>query len=239
MELAFEGLKKSFKKRMVVSGTDIKLKNNEIVGLLGPNGAGKTTTFKMVIGLLKPDAGSIYLDSNDISKLPVYKRALLGIGYLPQETSVFRNLTVEENLKAILQVRKIKKQEISKRVDWALNEFGLTKLKNNNAWSLSGGERRRTEIARALVTYPSFMLLDEPFTGVDPISVSEIQDMIISLKKRNIGILITDHSVREMLTICDRAYIMFDGKIIKHGNPEEIISSENVRNVYLGDKFKI
>ena len=217
----------------------VNVKQGEIVGLLGPNGAGKTTTFYMVVGLIKPDEGNVYLDETDITKMPMYKRAQLGIGYLPQEASVFRKLSVEDNIKAILEMRKIPKQEQKEKLESLLEEFGLNHVRKNNGDSLSGGERRRTEIARALAVDPKFILLDEPFAGVDPIAVEDIQTVVAKLKYKNIGILITDHNVNETLSICDRAYLLIEGKIFKHGTAEELANDEHVRRLYLGRNFEL
>ncbi len=217
----------------------MNVKQGEIVGLLGPNGAGKTTTFYMVVGLIKPDEGNVFLDETDITKLPMYKRAQLGIGYLPQEASVFRKLSVEDNIKAILEMRKISKEEQKEKLESLLEEFGLNHVRKNNGDSLSGGERRRTEIARALAVDPKFILLDEPFAGVDPIAVEDIQTVVAKLKYKNIGILITDHNVNETLSICDRAYLLIEGKIFKHGTAEELANDEHVRRLYLGRNFEL
>lgn len=238
-ELIIEKLRKSYKKKFVVNEISFNVKQGEIVGLLGPNGAGKTTTFYMVMGLVKPFSGNIYLDNIDITMLPMYKRARLGIGYLAQEPSVFRKLTVEENLLAVLELLNLSKNEIIKKKDALLNELGITRLAKQKAYSLSGGERRRTEIARALVTDPKFLLLDEPFAGIDPKAVAEIQTMIMHLKSRNIGILITDHNVRETLSITDRAYIIYEGKILISGTAEELIKDKTAKKIYLGEKFKM
>jgi lipopolysaccharide export system ATP-binding protein len=224
---------------MVVNHVSISVKQGEIVGLLGPNGAGKTTTFYMVVGLIKPDEGHVYLDDKDFTKLPMYKRAQMGIGYLPQEASVFRKLSVEDNIKAILEMTKLTKQEQKAKQEALLEEFGLQQVRKNNGDSLSGGERRRTEIARALAVDPKFMLLDEPFAGVDPIAVEDIQTVVARLKFRNIGILITDHNVNETLSICDRAYLLIEGKIFKHGTAEELADDEDVRRLYLGKNFEL
>lgn len=209
------------------------------MGLLGPNGAGKTTTFYMVVGLIKPDEGNVYLDETDITKMPMYKRAQMGIGYLPQEASVFRKLSVEDNIKAILEMTKFSKQEQKEKLESLLEEFGLNHVRKNNGDSLSGGERRRTEIARALAVDPKFILLDEPFAGVDPIAVEDIQTVVAKLKFKNIGILITDHNVNETLSICDRAYLLIEGKIFKHGTAEELANDEHVRRLYLGRNFEL
>jgi lipopolysaccharide export system ATP-binding protein len=215
------------------------VKQGEIVGLLGPNGAGKTTTFYMVVGLIKPDAGSVMLDNEDITRFPMYKRAQLGIGYLPQEASVFRKLSVEDNIMAVLEMTKLTKKERMVKLDSLLDEFNLGHVRKNNGDSLSGGERRRTEIARALAVDPRFILLDEPFAGVDPIAVEDIQSVVARLKYKNIGILITDHNVNETLSICDRAYLLIEGKIFKHGSAEELAEDEHVRRLYLGTNFEL
>ena len=209
------------------------------MGLLGPNGAGKTTTFYMVVGLIKPDAGSVMLNNEDITRLPMYKRAQLGIGYLPQEASVFRKLSVEDNIMAVLEMTKLSKQERKIKLESLLDEFNLHQVRKNNGDSLSGGERRRTEIARALAVNPKFILLDEPFAGVDPIAVEDIQSVVARLKYKNIGILITDHNVNETLSICDRAYLLIEGKIFKHGTAEELAEDEQVRRLYLGTNFEL
>jgi lipopolysaccharide export system ATP-binding protein len=232
-------LVKSYSNRTVVDHVSVNVKQGEIVGLLGPNGAGKTTTFYMVVGLIKPDEGQVYLDEQDITKLPMYKRAQLGLGYLPQEASIFRKLSVEDNLKAILEMTKMPKPEQKEKLEALLDEFGLQHVRKNNGDSLSGGERRRTEIARALVVDPKFILLDEPFAGVDPIAVEDIQAVVARLKYKNIGILITDHNVNETLSICDRAYLLIEGKIFKHGTAEELAADEQVRRLYLGRNFEL
>jgi lipopolysaccharide export system ATP-binding protein len=215
------------------------VKQGEIVGLLGPNGAGKTTTFYMVVGLIKPDEGQVFLDQQDISRMPMYKRAQMGIGYLPQEASVFRKLSVEDNIMAILEMTDLTKAQQKDRLESLLDEFRLHHVRKNNGDSLSGGERRRTEIARALAVDPKFILLDEPFAGVDPIAVEDIQSVVARLKYRNIGILITDHNVNETLSICDRAYLLIEGKIFKHGTAEELAEDEQVRRLYLGRNFEL
>ena len=224
---------------MVVNHVSVKVKQGEIVGLLGPNGAGKTTTFYMVVGLIRPDEGTVFLDQADITKLPMYKRAQLGLGYLPQEASVFRKLSVEDNIKAILEMTDLSKAEQKAKLESLLDEFGLHHVRKNNGDSLSGGERRRTEIARALAVDPKFILLDEPFAGVDPIAVEDIQTVVARLKHKNIGILITDHNVNETLSICDRAYLLIDGKIFKHGTAEELADDDQVRRLYLGRNFEL
>jgi len=223
----------------VVDHVSVDVKQGEIVGLLGPNGAGKTTTFYMVVGLIKPDEGEVFLEESDITKLPMYKRAQLGIGYLPQEASVFRKLSVEDNIKAILEMTKLSKKEQKEKLEALLDEFRLHHVRKNNGDSLSGGERRRTEIARALAVDPKFILLDEPFAGVDPIAVEDIQTVVARLKYKNIGILITDHNVNETLSICDRAYLLIEGKIFKHGTAEELAANEQVRRLYLGRNFEL
>ncbi|HET9055518.1 MAG TPA: LPS export ABC transporter ATP-binding protein [Chitinophagaceae bacterium] len=232
-------LVKTYSGRTVVSNVSINVKQGEIVGLLGPNGAGKTTTFYMVVGLIKPDEGNVFLGEEDITKLPMYKRAQYGIGYLPQEASVFRKLSVEDNIKAILEMTGLGKQEQKEKLEDLLTEFGLHHVRKNNGDSLSGGERRRTEIARALAVDPKFILLDEPFAGVDPIAVEDIQTVVARLKYKNIGILITDHNVNETLSICDRAYLLIEGKIFKHGTAEELADDEQVRRLYLGRNFEL
>jgi lipopolysaccharide export system ATP-binding protein len=232
-------LVKSYHNRTVVDRVSVNVKQGEIVGLLGPNGAGKTTTFYMVVGLIKPDEGQVFLDDQDITRLPMYKRAQLGLGYLPQESSVFRKLSVEDNIKAILEMTRMTKKEQKDKLEGLLDEFRLHHVRKNNGDSLSGGERRRTEIARALAVDPKFMLLDEPFAGVDPIAVEDIQTVVARLKHKNIGILITDHNVNETLSICDRAYLLIDGKIFKHGTAEELAADEQVRRLYLGRNFEL
>jgi lipopolysaccharide export system ATP-binding protein len=239
MTIRAEALIKEYNKERVVNEVDLQVERGEIVGLLGPNGAGKTTTFYMILGLINPDGGEIYLDQHNISKFPVYKRARLGIGYLPQEASIFRKLTVGENLKAILEYRDLSNQEMESIITELLAEFHIENLRNRKGFQLSGGERRRVEIARALAADPAFILLDEPFAGVDPIAVNDIQEIIKYLKNRGLGVLITDHSVRETLSITDRAYIMHEGKILLSGSAEEIAENEQARKFYLGDKFKI
>ncbi|MEN9350874.1 MAG: hypothetical protein RL372_1852 [Bacteroidota bacterium] len=217
----------------------VTVKQGEIVGLLGPNGAGKTTTFYMVVGLIKPDEGTVFLNEEDITKLPMYKRAQMGIGYLPQEASVFRSLSVEDNILAVLEMTSLSKEERLLKLESLLDEFNLQLVRKNNGDSLSGGERRRTEIARALAVDPKFILLDEPFAGVDPIAVEDIQTVVAKLKTKNIGILITDHNVNETLSICDRAYLLIEGKIFKHGTAEELAEDEDVRRLYLGTNFTL
>lgn len=232
-------LVKSYKGRTVVKEVSVNVSQGEIVGLLGPNGAGKTTTFYMVVGLIKPDAGSVFLDDQDITKLPMYKRAQMGIGYLPQEASVFRKLSVEDNIMAVLEMTKLTAGERQHKLEVLLDEFNLHHVRHNNGDSLSGGERRRTEIARALAVDPRFILLDEPFAGVDPIAVEDIQSVVARLKYKNIGILITDHNVNETLSICDRAYLLIEGKIFKHGTAEELADDPQVRRLYLGTNFEL
>jgi len=230
---------KSYSGKKVVKDISLQLKQGEIVGLLGPNGAGKTTSFYMIVGLIKPNSGKIYLDQEEITKFPMYKRAQYGIGYLAQEASVFRKMSVEDNILSVLQLTKLSKKDQNKRMESLLDEFGLTHIRKNRGDLLSGGERRRTEIARALATDPSFILLDEPFAGVDPLAVEDIQKIITKLTKKNIGILITDHNVRETLAITDRTYLMFEGNILKDGKPEELADDETVRKVYLGQNFEL
>lgn len=232
-------LVKSYRKRVVVNEVSINVNQGEIVGLLGPNGAGKTTTFYMFTGIVRPNAGKVYLNEKNITRKPMYQRARMGIGYLSQEPSVFRNLTVRQNLVSVLEFHSLKKSEIKERVDRLIEEFGLEKVVNNKGYSLSGGERRRTEIARALVTNPKFILLDEPFAGVDPIAVEDIQQIVAELKNRNIGIFITDHNVHETLAITDRAYLMFEGKILREGTAEQLAEDEEAKKLYLGRQFKL
>jgi lipopolysaccharide export system ATP-binding protein len=234
-----KNLVKQYKSRKVVNDVSVSVKQGEIVGLLGPNGAGKTTTFYMVVGLISPDAGQVFLNEEDITKLPMYKRAQLGLGYLPQEASVFRKLSVEDNIMAVLEMTKLSKEEREAKLESLLDEFNLHHVRKNNGDSLSGGERRRTEIARALAVDPKFILLDEPFAGVDPIAVEDIQQVVAKLKHKNIGILITDHNVNETLSICDRAYLLIEGKIFKHGTAEELAADERVRRLYLGTNFEL
>ncbi len=237
MILRAENLLKKYKKRTVVNNVSVQVGQGEIVGLLGPNGAGKTTSFYMMVGLIKPNGGKIFLDDKDITELPMYKRAKLGIGYLAQEASIFRSLTVEENIMAPLEMGDLNKQARREKVDSLLEEFSLTHVRKSQGMVLSGGERRRTEIARALAVDPKFVLLDEPFAGVDPIAVEEIQSIVSKLKKKNIGILITDHNVDETLTITDRAYLMVEGKLFKSGSAEDLANDPMVRKVYLGQNF--
>jgi lipopolysaccharide export system ATP-binding protein len=239
MKLHAENITKTYRGRKVVNDISVNVNQGEIVGLLGPNGAGKTTSFYMIVGLIKPLSGHIYLEDTDITKFPMYKRAQSGIGYLAQEASVFRKLTVEQNIKSVLELTKLSKQEQHDKTEALLEEFGLNHIRKNRGDLLSGGERRRTEIARALATDPKFVLLDEPFAGVDPVAVEDIQKIVAHLKKRNIGILITDHNVQETLAITDRTYLMFEGKILKTGTPEELAQDEMVRKVYLGQNFEL
>lgn len=239
MKLRADNLVKKYRGRTVVNGVSFEVNQGEIVGLLGPNGAGKTTSFYMVVGLIKPYSGKVYLDDKVITRDPMYRRAQKGIGYLAQEASVFRKLTVEQNIKAILQMRSLSRAEQDKKMERLLDEFGLQHIRKNRGDLLSGGERRRTEIARALAVDPKFILLDEPFAGVDPIAVEDIQGIVASLKKRNIGILITDHNVQETLAITDRTYLMFEGSILKYGTAEELAADEQVRKVYLGQNFEL
>ncbi len=234
-----ESLAKSFRKKKVVDDVSVEVRQGEVVGLLGPNGAGKTTTFHMVVGLTQPDSGSVFLDDREITSLPMYLRARSGISYLPQEPSIFRKLTVEENVLAILETLPLKPGEKRAKLAEVLDELGLTQLARSRGYTLSGGERRRAEITRALVTSPSFMLLDEPFAGIDPIAIGDIQKIIEHLKARGIGILVTDHNVRETLKITDRAYIMNDGKIFCAGNPEELADNEDVKRLYFGKDFRL
>lgn len=239
MILKAENLKKKYKTRTVVNDVSVQVSQGEIVGLLGPNGAGKTTSFYMIVGLIKPNEGHIYLDGEEITALPMYQRARKGLGYLAQEASVFRKLTVEENIMSVLEMRDMTQQSRKDKVDELIDEFSLHKVRKNLGMSLSGGERRRTEIARALAVDPKFVLLDEPFAGVDPIAVEEIQTIVAKLKNKNIGILITDHNVDETLSITDRAYLMVDGKLFKSGTAEELANDAQVRKVYLGQNFEL
>ena len=239
MKLYTENLVKKYRNRTVVDHVSIEVEQGEIVGLLGPNGAGKTTSFYMIVGLIRPKVGKIFLDEEEITALPVYMRARKGIGYLAQEASVFRNLSVEDNLKAVLEMSGFPKREQQERMETLLNEFGLQKIRKSKGIQLSGGERRRTEIARALALKPKFILLDEPFAGVDPIAVEDIQTIVSHLKDKNIGILITDHNVHETLSITDRAYLLFEGKILKSGTSAQLAEDEHVRKVYLGKNFEL
>jgi lipopolysaccharide export system ATP-binding protein len=239
LTLHSKGLVKRYKKRTVVDEVSIKVKQGEIVGLLGPNGAGKTTTFYMMVGLVRPNKGRIFLNEKDLTKMPMYKRARMGIGYLSQEASVFRNLTVRENLESVLQFLSVPKKQIDLKIEKLIEEFGLHKVVNSKGYSLSGGERRRCEIARALVTDPKFILLDEPFAGVDPIAVEDIQQIVSGLRHQNIGILITDHNVHETLAITDRAYLMFEGKILMEGSADVLAEDEKAKKLYLGKQFKL
>ena len=239
MKLSTENLVKKYHNRTVVDHVSIDVEQGEIVGLLGPNGAGKTTSFYMIVGLIKPGEGKILLDKEDITSLPVYMRARRGIGYLAQEASVFRNLSVENNIRAVLEMSGFPKEEQQERLETLMNEFGLQKIRKSKGIQLSGGERRRTEIARALALKPKFILLDEPFAGVDPIAVEDIQEIVSHLRDKNIGILITDHNVHETLTITDRAYLLFEGRILKSGTASQLANDEHVRKVYLGKNFEL
>ena len=239
MKLSADGIEKSYKGRKVVKGISLELNQGEIVGLLSPNVAGKTTSFYMIVGLIKPNDGSIYLDNQEITKFPMYQRAQSGIGYLAQEASVFRKLSVENNILSVLQMTNLPKDLQKEKMESLLEEFGLNHIRKNRGDLLSGGERRRTEIARALATDPKFVLLDEPFAGVDPVAVEDIQRIVAHLKKKNIGILITDHNVQETLAITDKTYLMFEGSILKAGTPEELADDEMVRKVYLGQNFEL
>jgi len=239
MILRAEGLIKKYRNRTVVKGVSINLKQGEIVGLLGPNGAGKTTSFYMIVGLIKANGGKIFLDNKDITSYPVYKRAKLGIGYLAQEASVFRRMSIEDNIKAVLETTNFTKEYQEEKLESLLDEFGLQHIRKSEGIQLSGGERRRTEIARCLAINPAFILLDEPFAGVDPIAVEDIQQIVYKLKDKNIGILITDHNVHETLSITDRSYLLYDGNILKSGTAEELAEDEDVRRVYLGQNFEL
>lgn len=239
IKLYTDNLVKKYRSRTVVKGVSVEVEQGEIVGLLGPNGAGKTTTFYMIVGLVTPFSGKIYLDNEDITKEPVYKRAQKGVGYLAQEASVFRKLSIEDNIKAVLEMSDMSKEEQRERLENLIDEFGLQKIRKSLGIQLSGGERRRTEIARALAIKPKFILLDEPFAGVDPIAVEDIQEIVAKLKEKNIGILITDHNVHETLSITDRAYLLFEGSILKAGNAKELAEDEQVRRVYLGKNFDL
>jgi lipopolysaccharide export system ATP-binding protein len=239
MILRAENIVKKYRKRVVVREVSFDVRQGEIVGLLGPNGAGKTTSFYMIVGLIQPLSGKIYLDDEDITKLPVYKRAKKGIGYLSQEPSVFRKLSIEDNLRAVLEMTAYSKEYQNEKVETLLNEFGLQHIRKSKGIQLSGGERRRTEIARALAIDPKFILLDEPFAGVDPIAVEDIQQIVVKLKEKNIGVLITDHNVHETLSITDRSYLLFEGSIMKSGTAEDLANDEDVRRVYLGQNFEL
>ena len=239
MILRTEDVVKKYRSRTVVKGVSVNVQQGEIVGLLGPNGAGKTTTFYMIVGIIKPYAGKVFLDDQEITKMPMFKRAKAGVGYLAQEASVFRNLTVEDNIMGILEFTRLNKAEREAKLESLLNEFGLQHIRKSKGIQLSGGERRRTEIARALAMDPKFLLLDEPFAGVDPIAVQDIQGIVAKLKEKNIGILITDHNVHETLAITDRAYLLFEGSVLKSGTPEELANDEMVRRVYLGNDFEL
>ena len=239
MKLRSQNLVKQYGAKRVVNDVSVEVNQGEIVGLLGPNGAGKTTSFYMFVGLVRPDEGQVFLEDTEISSWPMFKRAQHGIGYLPQEASVFRELSVEENIQAILEMTKLSKKEQEEKLESLISEFGLGKVRKNLGKVLSGGERRRTEIARALATDPKFVLLDEPFAGVDPIAVEDIQQIVAKLKQKNIGILITDHNVQETLSITDRAYLLFEGKLLKHGTAQELANDEMVRKVYLGQNFEL
>ncbi|MDD3807843.1 MAG: LPS export ABC transporter ATP-binding protein [Candidatus Marinimicrobia bacterium] len=238
-KLRTENFVKIYGKRRVVDNVSVNASKGEIVGLLGPNGAGKTTTFYMITGMIRPDAGNAYLDDLDITRFPMYKRARLGIGYLSQEASVFRKLSVEDNLKLVLEMKKLSQHAIRERIDYLLDEFHIQHIRKNKAYTLSGGERRRIEIARALATDPDFILLDEPFAGIDPIAVEDIQSIILDLKNRNIGIIITDHNVHETLSITDRSYLLFEGKILKEGTATFLAQDPEAKKLYLGEKFRL
>jgi len=239
MKLSANNIQKSYKGRQVVKGVSVEVNQGEIVGLLGPNGAGKTTSFYMIVGLVSPNEGQVFLDGKDITNLAMYKRAQLGLGYLPQENSVFRKMSIEDNIMSVLELTKKTKAEREAKLEELISEFGLNHVRTNLGQSLSGGERRRTEIARALATEPKFVLLDEPFAGVDPIAVEDIQNIVAKLKRKNIGVLITDHNVQETLAITDRTYLLFEGKILKQGTAEELAADEMVRKVYLGENFEL
>lgn len=239
MILRSDNLVKKYKNRVVANNVSVQVQQGEIVGLLGPNGAGKTTSFYMIVGMVKPNSGKIFLDDTDITKEPMYRRAQLGVGYLPQEASVFRKLSIEDNLRAVLEMTKLTKKEQELKVESLLDEFALHHVRKNLGDQLSGGERRRTEIARALATDPKFILLDEPFAGVDPIAVEDIQNVVRKLKDKNIGILITDHNVHETLNITDRSYLLYSGSVIKSGSAEDLANDEQVRKVYLGQNFEL
>jgi lipopolysaccharide export system ATP-binding protein len=237
--LRSDSLVKIYKKRKVVNKASVQVSKGEIVGLLGPNGAGKTTTFYMITGMIKPDAGKVFLDDEEITKIPMYKRARMGIGYLPQEASIFRRLTVEENILAVLEMTNLDKEARVKKCDSLLDELSIAQIRKSKGFQLSGGERRRTEIARALATDPSFILLDEPFAGIDPIAVEDIMNIVANLKNRGIGILITDHNVHETLSIVDKGYILIDGVIFKQGSADDLANDEEVKKLYLGEKFRL
>ncbi len=237
--LQAKGLEKSYAGRKVVGGVDLEVSSGQVIGLLGPNGAGKTTSFYMVVGLASPDSGRVFLDSTDLTEMPMYQRARMGISYLPQEASVFRKMTVSENLQAILETLEIDKAQQRERLEELLEDFRIGHIRDSKGYALSGGERRRVEIARSLVLDPSFLLLDEPFAGIDPLAVNDIQTVISQLKGRGIGILISDHNVRETLGVCDRAYILNQGEVLEFGTPEQIAASEKARTIYLGEKFKL
>ena len=237
--LGVKGLHKRYGKKEVVKGVSLDVNKGEIVGLLGPNGAGKTTTFYIITGMIQPNGGQVFLEKQNITSMPMYKRARLGIGYLSQEPSVFRRLSVEDNLRLILETMKLSSKEISVRIERFLNDLSITHIRKRKAYQLSGGERRRTEICRALLTEPDFILLDEPFSGIDPIAVEEIQNIVVDLRKRGIGVLITDHNVHETLSITDRAYLLFEGKIFKEGTSEFLANDPDARKLYLGDKFRL
>lgn len=239
MILRAENIVKKYKSRTVVKGVSFEVNQGEIVGLLGPNGAGKTTSFYMVVGVIKPNDGKIFLDDEDITSEPMYKRGQKGIGYLPQEASVFRKMSVEDNIRSVLEIRNLNRKEQEDKLEELLNEFGLQHIRKNRGDLLSGGERRRTEIARALAANPKFVLLDEPFAGVDPIAVEDIQGIVTKLKQKNIGVLITDHNVHETLSITERAYLLYDGNILKSGTAEELAADEEVRRLYLGKNFEL
>ena len=238
-QLIVKDLVKKYRKRKVVDGVSLQVRRGEIVGLLGPNGAGKTTTFYQIVGFIKPDSGSVFLDEKEVTDLPMYKRARLGLGYLPQESSVFRKMTVADNLMCILETMKLSRKQRKQKQEKLLSELGIARLADQKAYTLSGGERRRVEIARALVTDPGFLLLDEPFAGIDPIAVADIQGIIRDLAHRGLGVLITDHSVRETLAITDRAYIMYDGKVLISGSAEELANDPEARKIYLGERFSL
>lgn len=239
MELKGVDLKKAYKERLVVKGVSLKINSGEIVGLLGPNGAGKTTSFYMIVGFIAATSGKVFIDGKDVTALPMYERARCGLGYLAQEPTIFRGLTVEENLLAILERLEPDAQKRADRVDQLLTEFGLTKLAKQKAWTLSGGEKRRMEIARCMISNPKIILLDEPFVGIDPITVAELREMIFKLKSRGLGILITDHNVRETLSLTERAYLIYDGKILVEGDQDKLLNDENARKLYLGEDFKM